>query len=303
MNKESSSYYIPHTLDTLPVELLYEIHLYALSPSLPLASRHLYAVFKSAPSSIHAEYLLGCYLQDATRSSAARNAGLVSKVLRYPICSQLVLEAILRNPLCPSHLSGVTELPRRLFRSLAPRKRGDPHTQLLWSDEDAPLPFLRFLYSHPRIPPPDANRHDGYVLTKAVYARFLPLVSFLLTHGASPACKGALPVMVAIRQKDLALVRMLIERDGTVRAESPRKRKAADSAGTQATGAGGTQAGVERWEQGSGRGVKKRRLEDRVAVNTEMLKLAVKCDARNIVDYLREKGCVPDMQTLMMMGM
>ena len=168
---------------------------------------------------------MGCYFQDARPSSVTRHAGLVSKVLRYPICNQLVLEAILRHPTCPQELTEHTELPRRLFRSLVPRpaRRSGKSP---WSENDEPLPFLRYLYNHPRVPPPDANRHDGYALTKAVFAGFLPLVSFLLAAGASPACKSGLPVMVAIKQKDLALVRKLIERDGTVRVDSPRKRKA-----------------------------------------------------------------------------
>lgn len=34
-----------------------------------------------------------------------------------------------------------------------------------------------------------------------------------------------------------------------------------------------------------------------------MLKMAVKCDARDIVEYfMKEKGCVPDMQTVLMMS-
>jgi len=304
MNGDYTDHIPKCTLDTLPVELLYEIHLYALSSSLPSVSRHLYAVFKSAPSSIHAEYLIGCYFQDAGRSSATRNAGIVSKVLRYPICTQPVLEAILRSPHFPTRLTGrYTELPRRLFRSLASRSPSRSHTTP-WSEEDEPLPFLRYLYTHPRIPTPDANRNEGYALTRAVHAGFLPLVSFLLAHGASPACKSGLPIMVAIKQKDLALVRKLIERDGTVRGESPRKRKAADMAGAEEARTAETAAQEGRPGREGSTGVKKRRLEDRVEVNKDMLKLAVKCDARNIVDYLvKEKGCVPDMQTLMLMGM
>lgn len=70
--------------------------------------------------------------------------------------------------------------------------------------------------------------------------------------------------MVAIRQKDLALVRMLIERED-------------EKTGT----------------------AKKRKLGDRMRVNPEMLKVAVKCDARDIVTYLtQEKGCIPDLGTL-----
>ncbi|EMD33913.1 hypothetical protein CERSUDRAFT_67549 [Gelatoporia subvermispora B] len=293
----------PNFLCTLSrnAQLLYEIYLYALSAYLPLTSRYLHAVFKSAPTSVQAEYLLGCYFREARPSCIARRAGLVSKVLQYPICNQLVLEAILRHPTCPRELTGHTELPRRLFRSLAPRP-SHQQDKSPWSEDVDPLPFLRFLYNHPRIPEPDANRNEGYALTKAVYAGFLPLVSFLLDHGASPACKGGLPVMVAIKQKDLALVRKLIERDGAVRAGSPRKRKAAELDDTRQENAAGMEQEAGRQERRTV--AKKRKLEDRMEVNKEMLKLAVKCDARNIVDYLmKEKGCVPDMQTLMLMRM
>jgi len=94
-------------------------------------------------------------------------------------------------------------------------------------------------------------------------------VRFLLDHGADPRCKNALAVRVAIRRKDLRLVRMLVER--------------------------GARAGV------GGRG-KRLRVEDRVEVGPEMLRVAVKCDARDIVEYLtKEKGCVPDIQTLHLM--
>jgi len=73
--------------------------------------------------------------------------------------------------------------------------------------------------------------------------------------------------MVAIRQKDLCLVRMLIER------EDKNTRKA--------------------------RQHKKRKLEDRVAVTRDMLRLAIKYSAHDIAEYLmQEKGVVPDMQTL-----
>jgi len=126
----------------------------------------------------------------------------------------------------------------------------------------------------PNIPHPNINAHDGYALTKAVHAKFLPLIQFLLNHGADPQYKDCLAIRVAIRQRDLALVKLLIERD-----ESS-------------------------YEPGGGRtGRRKRRkLEDRVEINRAMLRAAVKCDARDIVDYLtREKGCVPDMQTLHMM--
>jgi hypothetical protein len=143
----------------------------------------------------------------------------------------------------------------------------------LWTDEDHPLPFLNYSFTCPKIHPPDVNSHDGYALTKAVQAGFVPLVRFLLDHGASPRCKNNMPILVAIYRKDLSLVQLLIERvdrdPGT--AEQKQKRK-------------------------------KRKLEDRVQVTPDMLKAAVKLNARDIVEYFtKEKGCVPDMQTLLMM--
>lgn len=58
-------------------------------------------------------------------------------------------------------------------------------------------------------------------------------------------------------------------------------------------------------ERDSGRksGTKKRKLTDRLKVHSDMLKVAVKSNARDIVDYLiREKGCVPDIKTLGLIG-
>jgi len=98
-------------------------------------------------------------------------------------------------------------------------------------------------------------------------------VQLLLEHGASPARKGGLAVLVAIRQKSLPLVRLLIERG-------------------EADGG-----------KGNGRNKnKRRRLEDRIQVTPEMLKAAVKAKARDIAEYfMQEKGCVPDIQTLHML--
>ncbi|KAG6827978.1 hypothetical protein H0H92_009804 [Tricholoma furcatifolium] len=160
------------------------------------------------------------------------------------------------------------EMPRRLFRSLAP-KQGP----VGWKEREEPLPFLRYLFDSPRIPKPNVNSYDGYALTKAVHAKFIPLIQFLLERGAEPQHKNCLAVIVAIRQRELSLVKLLIERDDSPYADVPGKGKR-----------------------------KRRKLEDRVVVNQSMLKAAVKCDARDIIDYLTwEKGCVPDMHTLHMM--
>ncbi|EJF64814.1 hypothetical protein DICSQDRAFT_124968 [Dichomitus squalens LYAD-421 SS1] len=297
-------------LDHLPVELLYDIHAFASSPALPLTCKYLYEVFKSAPATVHADYLISCYENLAAQSASVRAFGFVSRILRYPICTQEVLEAIFRNPSCPlassthSTQRTVTVLPRRLFRNLAPR---DDPGQRPWTDDDEPLPFLRYLYGHERISVIATNSYDGYALTRAVYAEFTPLVRFLLANEASPECKDNLAVAVAIRRRSLPLVRMLIERDGPgdVAGDSNTIAQTVKRTGGGGSGRDVVVIGKKRSSSSdiAPRSAKKRKLGDRVTVNQEMLKTAVKCDARDIVEYLmREKGCVPNMQTVLLMG-
>lgn len=192
-------------------------------------------------------------------------------ILCYKLCSQDVLSHLSR--LLPRYLPMTppkVQLPRRLFRSLVLR---DPSKgEVPWSETDHPLPFLVQLYAITALPRPEANGHEGYALTRAVHARFTPLIRFLLANGADPGVKNGLAVMVAIRRKDLAVVKMLVER---VDESSNEKGK------------------------GEVRKAKRRRLRDRVVVTNEMLRMAVKCDARDIVQYFREeKGLVPDLKTL-----
>ena len=109
---------------------------------------------------------------------------------------------------------------------------------------------------------PDIESHQGYPLVRAVFVGAVPVVRFLLEHGASPCRRGALPVKIAIRRRDLALVRLLVEPP-----EAPPD-------------------GHEK-------------VADRVQVTSEMLKIAVISRAHDIAEYLvNEKGCVPDLETL-----
>ncbi|KAG6879690.1 hypothetical protein C0992_012988 [Termitomyces sp. T32_za158] len=246
--------------------LLYEVQLHALSESLPITSRRIYDVFRSSPASFRSQYLLGRAFARGLQDMAS----ILTKILRYPICTAEVVEQLL--PLLAEGGSDVKaskfDIPKRLFRSLAPKSGS-----INWKGQEPPLPFLQYLFNSPGIPKLDVNSNGGYALTKAVHAKFIPLIKLLLDNGAKPQCKDCLAIFVAIRQKDLALVKILIERD--------------DSTYTHRLGTGKR---------------KRRKLEDRVTVNSAMLKAAVKCDARDIVDYLaREKGCIPDMQTLHMM--
>ncbi|EGN98968.1 hypothetical protein SERLA73DRAFT_122824 [Serpula lacrymans var. lacrymans S7.3] len=252
------------SLDTLPVELLHEIQLYAVSPSLPYTCKHIFDVFKLAPSSYRAQFLLS-----ATQTVCPTIR--VTKLLRYPLCTKEVLAVVIRMRDDIFSWDYPSELPRRLFRPLHPKPSSEEPSskQIGWSDRDKPLPFLNYLYSL-KFRPPNANSHEGYALTKAVHAAFIPLIQFLLDHGASPRCKDGLAVLVAIRRRDLSLVKMLIQKDDVPTIKSGKSKKP--------------------------------KLEDRITATQDMLKAAVKCNARDIVEYLtKEKGCVPDMQTILLM--
>ncbi|KAJ7598848.1 hypothetical protein C8J56DRAFT_815078 [Mycena floridula] len=231
-------------MEKLPVELLYEIQLMALSDALPRVSQRLYDVFHASSPLFRAQYIL--------RRVSPSN--IYGSALRYPICSKETLTVLHRK--CGPTWNHDPDLPRRLFRHL--RKSNE------WTNDDHPLPFLRHLYSLPGIKP-HVDSYDGYALTRAVNAEFIPLIQFLLEHGASPKLNDAASVLVAIHQHNLALVKMLVE---------PNEK----------------------------RGAKRCKLEDRVELTPKMLKIAVKCDAQDIAIYLRAKGCIPDMETLRLLN-
>lgn len=268
------------TLLTRSTQLLYDVQLLALSEHLPYVSKLFHNVYHAASPTYRARYIF-FRLFDVEEESE-----VYTRALRYPLCNIQVFDC-LRTLVHRHHPpSGEAEslatsektskkrkrarqcdLPRRLFKNLE-RRGSDP-----WTDEDNPLPFLRHIFDAFK----DAsfqvnpNAFEGYALTKAVHVQSMPLIRFLLTHGASPESKDCLAIMVAIRQKNLALVKLLIEREDI---ESP-------SANTSK---------------------KRRKIEDRVKPDAKMLKVAVQCKARAITEYFsHEKGVVPDLQTLMMM--
>ncbi|KAF9485228.1 hypothetical protein BDN70DRAFT_681478 [Pholiota conissans] len=242
----------------LPVELLYEIQLFALSENLPLVSHRFYDVFKNATSFFRAKYIFGRIL---SVSSHATVSDVYTKALRYPMCNERELEALhILTKDFPRNKSPV-QLARRFFRPLDVPGSG-------WTDDSHPLPLLRYVFDNPNIPPINPNVNKGYALVRAVHAKSIPLIQFLLDHGASPKCHENLAVVVAIRQKNLKLVKLLVER------RDPQKR-----------------AG------------KKRKLEDRMTLDAGLLKVAVQAGASDIVDYIyREKEVIPDVQTLKRMA-
>ncbi|CAA7265538.1 unnamed protein product [Cyclocybe aegerita] len=223
----------PIGLQSLPVKLLYEVELYSLSKNLPLVSSHFYDVYKNAPLFFHTQYILGRVMTSADLDLSK----VYTRALHYPLCHLRVLEIIhgLLNDRCPSKLH--VQLPRRLFRLLVQPQTG-------WSNQDEPIPLLQYLYHTPNMPLIYTNANNGYALTRAVHAKFLPLVQFLLDHRASPTCHEGLVLKVAIRHNSVDMFKMLVEQ-----------------------------------HPGSKQRGKKRKLEDRVLLDSNVLKVAVMLDA------------------------
>jgi len=266
------------SLGRLPVELIYETQLFALSEHFPYVCKYLCEVFKRSPPSFRAQYIFARVHRGVLVNANPGN--VFTTAILYPICTQETVEALFRLPRFlaygqpgagdPSIQMPLPDLPKRLFRDLQPRvRRGIP---VPWSDEDRPLPFLRYLfdlYNTRRMitGPPKFEARESYALTKAVAAGFVPLVKFLLGNGGDPRAGGAIAVMVAIQKRDLQMVKLLIEGD----LDNPD-------------------------------GAKRRRVPDRVACTREMLQRAAKVDAQDIIQYLVAKGAADDidMKTLRM---
>jgi hypothetical protein len=249
---------------------------------------------------VHADYLATRYVALHNISRRRLRPDLITYALRFPLCTLPVLAALLERPTSIADTANGTngtgdhtpsnananrpvvarrpqpssprqprpELPRRLFRQLsASGAEVLPLLRYLYRDgserdEGSDAKEMRVTWSAP-----DADSHDGYALVRAVSAGAMPLVRFLLDHGASPSRRNALAVKIAIKRRDLALVRLLVEPPDAC----PEERR---------------------------RG-KRRRLSDRVQVDAEMLRLAVTCGAQDIAEYsMNEKGCVPDLETI-----
>ncbi|KAF8910699.1 hypothetical protein CPB85DRAFT_1562048 [Mucidula mucida] len=209
----------------LAVELLYIIQLLALSEHLPSTCRHIKNIFDASPPSLRAQYITRRIVTDPIEWPP----NLYSKV--YDTASAHTSPQIISTRCAAAtNLDKFTELPKHLFRRLN-------------ADSDDLLPFLRLIEANPVIPPLNVNAHNGFALTMA----------------------HAIAVIVAIRKKDLELVRLLIE---------PLQYRS------------------------KSRGFRK----DLPSERPELLKVAIQVDARDIVDYLREKGCVPDLGMIKLLG-
>lgn len=253
-------------LKMLKMQLLYEIQLNSLSKSLPLACRRFYTIHKDASPFFRAQYILARIFREKNISLSV----IYSRALRYPICDQDVIHCIQRlvkkaiPPLCDDKY--LVRLPKRIFRNL---RSGSS-----WTMTDEPLPFLRYMWDCPDIPTLDLNYPDGYPLIRAVRAKFVPLIKFLLDHHASPESSDRLAVKVAIRKKALGILKLLVERssvdpdNGSVNGNGERRKK-------------------------------RQKLAERVNLDAELLNVAIAAGASDIIYYLHEeKGVVPNLETI-----
>ena len=276
------------------VKILFMIHLFSNSKYLSCTCKYLNSVFKQTTPVHRAKYIIAqheitfrsqvkhrrlAYYMYCALASTRNN--IITFALRFRMCNEATLKAMVNMEDCPAAFkNSYVRLPRWLFRNL----ENNASTK-----DSHPLPLLRFLFNQnkvhqyispgnsaddvfrwfqsersnlPRaIPIPDLDSYNGYALVRAVRANHIPLIRFLLDHGAT-ATHTAL--RAAIRKRDLNLVKMLIEKDAE--------------------------------DQNANENGKRPRTEDRIVVTQWILEMAVDegLNAREIVKYfIEEKGMRP----------
>ncbi|WVQ92538.1 hypothetical protein IAS59_006349 [Cryptococcus gattii] len=250
-------------MDSLPVELIQQIHLLALNPFFPLTSRTIYASLHRSSPFYTAQYLLRLYHShgpnevlawDRSRSRRTDSRNDQNRPRQIPIVPPLTCR----------------ELPRRLFRSPP-----------LPSTHIPPLViyiFDTFGQSSDPTYDPSPNSHKGYPLCRAVLQSNYKLASYLLQKGADPSLKDYMAVEIAISMKDLKMVKLLVEREQNG-------------------------SGITRTENKSESPAKKIKLGDRITVPAKMVESAMKKGANDIVNYLvYDKKVIPPLSSIMDLG-
>jgi hypothetical protein len=190
----------------------------------------------------------------------------INSALQFPIMTLEVLRLYLQlghQEALPGTPGIRVHLPKRLFKHIGPISAGG--TDQCTND---PIPFLQILYDHfgTRL---GVDSFNGYALIRAVYALHIPLIRWLLDHGAVVNMGDTPTIKLAIKKRDLGILKMLVER-------------------------------VEKEESPNG---KRRRLEDRVTLNSTHLQLAIQSDAKEIARWMMDvKGVVPNVQTIRSLG-
>ncbi|KAL7420512.1 hypothetical protein Q5752_004462 [Cryptotrichosporon argae] len=287
-------------LADLPGEILQDIHLFALNPSLPVACRQFAHVLSGSPTYV-ARYFIALY--------GARGADeLIARALPHRIVDVGVAREIARlwaldiggggsgGGTCsgsPARALRCGELPRRIFRA-----RPAPGAPAI----DPLVPYLVDELGA------DVNGRNGYALARAVLNGNGALVRFLLARGADPGLKGSLAVQAAIERGDLGMVKLLVERmdgqaagagaEGKSTVKRKRESEGTDADAGNANAGDGGAAGAHKRAR-----AKKARLDDRVRIDAALVEKAMKRKANDIVDYfVYEKGAMPKLRNIMAMS-
>ncbi|XAO27059.1 hypothetical protein I312_105901 [Cryptococcus bacillisporus CA1280] len=250
-------------MDSLPVELIQQIHLLALNPFFPVTSRTIYASLHRSSPFYTAQYLLRLYRShgpnealawDRSRSRRTDSHNDQNRPRQIPIVPPLTCR----------------ELPRRIFRSLP-----------LPSTPIPPLViyiFDTFGQSSDPTYDPSPNSHKGYPLCRAVLQSNYELASYLLQKGADPSLKDYMAVEIAVSMKDLKMVKLLVEREQNG-------------------------SGITRTENKSESPAKKIKLGDRITVPAKIVESAMKKGAKDIVNYfVYDKKVIPPLSSIMDLG-
>lgn len=201
------------------------------------------------------------------------------------------------------------DIPKRLFRNLtsspSPSSSISPSmnasTPITSSSspsttfESEDLPLLLHILTHLQGNP---NSNKGYALAKSVLSRCRPLVEVLLEHGADPSIKDYMAVMLAVGRRDLDIVKLLIERQDDSfsfpSSSSSDKSLALGAIQSISMPTSGGNGSKKRRRGGGGDNErispKRRKLDDRIQVTSEMLELAVKLEYEPLIQFFMSKG-------------
>lgn len=195
----------------------------------------------------------------------------------------------------PTHTSPISpEIASSSSTTTTTTTTSSPTSNSTFETEDLPLLTHLIIQLHAN---PNSSR--GYPLAKAVLARHIPLIQILLQNGADPSTKDHMAIMLAIGRRDLELVRLLIERYDDDEDKYNSWAQAFHGTGMKGDSMTVNSSGINKKRKrndGGGRGgkmtspPKKRKLEDRCRVTSDMLELAVKQGSEDLIQYFMSKG-------------
>lgn len=198
----------------LTPQLVQLVHIYSLSDALPFVDKRTYEYFKYSGTYYRARWCL------AVARRIRRSSDLLDYVLTRPVATKEVIERIVQiweeehgggrgrrtppapddpEPATPSPLTAPTLrvrfIPRRLVRT--PQGR-EPHLDPL-------IPWLVDKFGI------DIDADKSYPLKRGAFDRNYELVEFLLSRGAKVSANQHLAIQAAIKNKDLRMLKMLID--------------------------------------------------------------------------------------------